>query len=269
MKGVKFFFASFCLLPFAFCLLLNGCSSLPSSVPVTQPESVSVTELFKQMVTKQSECHCCLDARAVVSFKSIWDSGTINGYLQAMSPSFLKFVGVNPFGMPLVILATNGDTFRYVAIPEKKGYEGDVSGVTFTKYAPEGFLPEYGFYWIIGRLYPGKMTITDVRRDEEGEGYWFELDYGRGATSLVLFDAAQGVLMRHIIVNEQQEKILDISYGAYQPGSCPTPGEITVRSLIHGSTLTIKMSDWLPEPVFTPQDFHYAIPAGFERMGVQ
>ena len=221
------------------------------------------------MVTKQSECHCCLDARAVVSFKSIWDSGTINGYLQAMSPSFLKFVGVNPFGMPLVILATNGDTFRYVAIPEKKGYEGDVSGVTFTKYAPEGFLPEHGFYWIIGRLYPGKMTITDVRRDEEGEGYWFELDYGRGATSLVLFDAAQGVLMRHIIVNEQQEKILDISYGAYQPGSCPTPGEITVRSLIHGSTLTIKMSDWLPEPVFTPQDFHYAIPAGFERMGVQ
>jgi hypothetical protein len=267
--GVKLCFVALYLLFFAFSLLINGCSSLPSTVPVTVPESLNVTDRFKEMVAEQSECHCCIDARAVVSFKSIWDSGTISGYLQAMAPSFMKFVGVNPFGMPLVILVTDGDTFRYVTIPEKKGYEGGVSGATFTKYAPEGFLPEHGFYWIIGRLYPGIITISDVSKDEEGKGYWFNLDYGHGAKSLVLFDENQGILLRHIVVNEQEEKILDISYGSYQPGPCPIPGEIIVSSLVHGSTLTMKMSDWLPEPAFSKQDFYYEIPAGFERVTVK
>jgi hypothetical protein len=268
-ERVKFHFVSFYLLPFTFCLLLNGCSSLPSTVPVTVPESLNITDRFKEMVARQSECHCCIDSRASVSFKSIWDSGTINGYLQSMAPSFLKFVGVNPFGMPLIILVTDGDTFRYVTIPEKKGYEGGASGATFTKYAPEGFLPEHGFYWLIGRLYPGTITISDVNRDEEGKGYWFTLDYGHGAKSLVLFDENQGVLLRHIVLNEQEEKILDISYGLYQPGSCPIPGEIVVSSLVHGSTLTMKLSDWLPEPAFSKQDFFYEIPVGFERVTVK
>jgi hypothetical protein len=250
-------------------LVLSGCSSLPSTVAVTEPESRDVTGLFKKMVAQQSECHCCIDANAVVTFKSIWDSGTISGYLQAMSPSYLKFVGVNPFGMPLAILVTDGERFHYVTIPESKGYEGDVSGATFTKYAPEGFLPEHGFYWIIGRLYPGKIQIVDVRKSEEGSGYWVEISYGPGAKSLVLFDDQEVVLKRHIVVNDEEEKILDVSYDSYQPGPCPLPGEITVRSLIHNSTLTVKLNDWLPDPKFSQQDFHYEIPVGFERVSVQ
>jgi hypothetical protein len=251
------------------CLALSSCTSLPPTVAVTESESEGVTGLFKQMVAKQSECHCCIDANAVVTFKSIWDSGTISGYLQAMSPSYLKFVGVNPFGMPLAILVTDGKRFHYVTIPEKKGYEGKVSGATFTKYAPEGFLPEHGFYWLIGRLYPGTIKIVDIRRSEDGKGYWFELSYGQGAKSLVLFDDQEVVLKRHIVINDQEEKILDISYGAYQPGACPLPGEITVRSLIHNSTLTLKLDDWLPDSMFSQQDFHYEIPVGFERVPVQ
>ena len=254
---------------FSFCAALSGCSSLPSTVAVTESESQGITDLFKKMVSQQSDCHCCIDANAVISFSSIWDSGTINGYLQAMTPSYLKFVGVNPFGMPLAILVTDGNRFDYVTITEKKGYEGMVSGATFTKYAPEGFLPEHGFYWLIGRLYPGKITITDVRKSEEGEGYWFELSYGPGARSLVLFDDQEVVLKRHIVINSQQEKILDVSYDAYLAGDCPLPGEITVRSLIHNSTLTIKLNDWLPDPMLSMKDFHYEIPDGFERVPVQ
>ena len=260
---------AFLLLVFLLLVIVNGCTSIPSSVSIPESESRPVIDLFKDMVTQQSSCQCCLDANAVVTFKSIWDSGTINGYLQAMSPSYLKFVGVNPFGMPLAILVTDGSEFRYLPIPEKKGYEGNVSGTTFTKYAPEGFLPEHGFYWLIGRLYPGTIKIVDVRKSEEGDGYWFELSYGQGARSLVLFDEQALVLKRHIVVNDQEEKILDVSYSSYQNGSCPLPGEITVRSLIHNSTLIIKLSDWLPDPVFSQDDFLYEIPFGFERVSVQ
>lgn len=256
---------------FALVLLITfgGCSPLPDRVAVDRDELSPLMDAFLDMVAEQKDCQCCIDARATVVFSSVWQKGTLSGYLQAMSPSFLKFVGINPLGQPLAVFVTDGESFRFAAVPQARGYEGEVEGETYAKYAPEGFLPEQGFYWLIGRLVPGPMRVVDLRRDRDGNGVWFELDYANHTRSLVLFEPERGVLGRHIVINDGGKKIFDVRYDDYTAGSCPLPGRITVSSLVHNSSMEILLDDWLPGVSFAEDDFTYEFPPSFERVVVK
>ncbi|MFZ5772322.1 MAG: hypothetical protein ACOY4W_12895 [Thermodesulfobacteriota bacterium] len=250
-----------------FCLA--GCAALPGMDEIPAKEQERLIQECREMLARQQSCHCCLDAQATVSFSSIWQKGTLNGYLQAMAPSYLKFLAVNPLGQTMAIFVTDGDFFRYVPVLEAKQYEGKVTGTTYAKYAPPGFLPEHGFYWLIGRLYPGRIRFLDVTRDRQGQGYWFAISYGNGTKSLVLYDEKQGVLRRHIVMNDQDEKIFNVLYDEYTAGDCPLPGKVTVTALVHNSTMEIRLADWLDAPTFTMDDFTYDAPPSFDRVVVQ
>jgi hypothetical protein len=255
---------------FCLCLLLlGGCAMLPRTVAVSAEEEERLTADFTAMVARQQECHCCIDAQAMVAFSSIWQKGKLSGYLQAMAPSYLKFLAVNPLGQTMAVFVTDGEFFRYVSVLDARQHEGNVAGTTYAKYAPAGFLPEHGFYWLIGRLYPGRIGILEVSRDRDGQGYWVEVSYGNGTRSLVLYNEKQGVLRRHIVVNDKGEKIFDVLYDDYTGGACPLPGRITVTSLAHNSTMEIRLTDWLDSPSFATEDFTYDAPPSFERVFVQ
>ncbi|MCB2184365.1 MAG: hypothetical protein KQH63_20240 [Desulfobulbaceae bacterium] len=248
---------------------LAGCATLPDTLEIAESDKERVSNKFKKMVADQTRCTCCIDAQATVSFSSIWKKGTLSGYLQAMSPSYLKFMGINPLGQPLAVFVTDGDAFRYVAVPEAADYAGDVHSAAYSKYAPEGFLPEKGFYWLIGRLYPGKIKILDVSRDGDAGGYWLEISYGNKTKSMVLFDEKQEVLLHHIVIDENNKKILNVLYDAYTNGPCPLPGKITVTSLVHNSTMEIRLTDWLSDASFSQKDFTYHSPPDFKRVIVK
>ncbi|MBU0909404.1 MAG: hypothetical protein KKA54_18355 [Proteobacteria bacterium] len=250
-----------------FCLA--GCATLPGREEISEREQERLIREFREVIARQQSCHCCIDAQATVSFSSIWQKGKLSGYLQAMAPSSLKFLAVNPLGQTMVIFVTDGDFFRYVPVFEAKQYEGKVTGTTYAKYAPAGFLPEHGFYWLIGRLYPGRITILDVTLDGQKQGYWFEISYGNGTRSLVLFDEQQRVLLRHIVMNDKGEKIFNVLYDEYTEAACPLPGKVTVTALVHNSTLEIRLADWLDVPSFSRDDFSYDAPPSFDRVMVQ
>lgn len=243
---------------------------LPGTEEISAREKERLILEFRETIAMQQLCNCCIDAQASVSFSSIWQKGTLSGYLQAMSPSSLKFLAVNPFGQTMVIFVTDGNTFRYVPVLQAKQYEGMVNGTTYAKYAPPGFLPEHGFYWLIGRLYPGRIEILDVTHDlRQRHGYWFEISYGNGTRSLVLFDEEKRELLRHIVISDKDEKIFDVLYDEYTEGSCPLPGKVTVTALIHNSTMEIRLTDWLNAPAFSREDFTYNAPPSFDRVPVQ
>lgn len=257
---------------FVFCLCLcylAGCAGLPGTEAISEREKERLIGELREMVARQQQCNCCIDAQATVSFSSIWQKGTLSGFVQAMSPSYLKFLAVNPLGQTMAIFVTDGDFFRYVPVLEAKQYEGKVTGTTYAKYAPAGFLPEHGFYWLIGRLYPGRIKILDVTHDRQDQGYWFEISYGNGTRSIVLFAEEQGVLLRHIVVNDKGEKIFNVLYDQYTTGSCPLPGKVTVTALIHNSTMEIRLADWLDSPTFVSDNFTYDAPPSFDRVAVQ
>ncbi len=250
-------------------ILSSGCARLPGTVDIGETDRERVTRQFKEMVAEQHQCRCCLDVQATVTVSSIWQKGAMSGYLQAMSPCYLKFTGLNPLGQPQAILVTDGKKFTYVSVAEATEYTGDVGGESFARYAPEGFSPEHGFYWLTGRLHPGKIKILQVSRDKEELGYWFEITYGENTKSLILFAEEKKVLLRHIVLNADNKKILNVFYDDFSDAPCALPGKITVTSLIHNSSMELRLADWLPDVSFAKKDFHYISPSEFKRVVVK
>ncbi len=248
--------------------LLAGCVTMPNLHDISRQENREVRQRFKEMIAIQAKCHCCLDGAAHVSLKNLLYTGAISGYLQAMSPSYLKFVGVNPLGQPLAIFTTNGRQFRYVSTEETTVYSGEVDSETFSKYTPEGFAPTLSYYWLIGRLQPGPVQLTRVSRDEK-KGYWVELLYETGRKALVLFDPEALQIRRHIVLDDEGERILNILYDQYGPGECDVPRQITVTSLTLDSTMEIRLDDLLDNVSLSRQDFDYSPPASFKEVLVE
>jgi len=265
-----------------FLLLSGGCATLPTTQPLAQLHQQQAETLFRETMARQQECPCCLDAQTRVSVKSLMQNGTISGFLQAKAPSFLKFTGLNPLGQPLLFLATDGTFFRYVAVPEAKGYEGLVTAAAFKKYAPQGFDPAHGFYWLAGRLAPEKLRIFSVAQDQDGPGVWLDLAYAadisEGKALLrrhVLFDPAQQVILRHLVADSDGRIMVDVRYDDYTQASeggsdnCRLPGLVRIHANNNGAVMELTLGDWLPDASFSASDFRVDLPPGFQLLPVQ
>jgi len=264
-----------------FLLLSGGCATLPSTRPLADLQQQRAVALFLEAMARQQDCACCLDAQVRVSLKSLMQNGTISGFVQAKAPSFLKFIGLNPLGQPMMFLAADGTFFRYVAVPEGKGYEGLVTAAAFKKYAPQGFDPAHVFYWLAGRLAPEKLRIFSVAQDSEGHGLWLEIAYateasgGKSLRRHVLFDSVQQVIRRHLVADPDGRIMVDVRYDDYAPvpeggsGSCRMPGLIRVHANHNGALMELTLGDWLPDASFSAGDFQVDLPSGFTLVPVQ
>jgi len=261
-----------------FLLFCGGCATLPATRPLAELEQQQAVAMFREAMARQQECSCCLDAQVRLSLKSVLQNGTISGFIQAKAPSFLKFTGLNPLGQPMMFLVADGTFFRYVAVPEGKGYEGLVTAAAFKKYAPQGFDPAHGFYWLAGRLAPEKLWIFSVAQDQEGHGLWLELAYAVEASTLrrhVLFDPARQVIRRHLVVDPDGRIMVEVHYDDYvqvtEGGSdnCRLPGVIRIHANHNGALMELTLGDWLPEASFSAEDFRVELPSGFTLVPVE
>ncbi len=249
---------------------ISGCASLPKSTPVAPAVQREVMGKFTEFAAAQSECRSSYDAEVSVSLDSLLLSGTMEGYLQLMPPGFFKFVGVNFLGQPTVILASNGRSFQYVPVSEWKYYEGPVRAAAFTDYAPEGFDPEFGFYWFIGRLKPGQVRILSVEQDREGSAYWIDTDSRPDENmSRILFDPQAGVLRRHIVHDGSGEMLMDVRYDEYQSGKCPLPMKITAESGRRNGRIIMKIIWPEKDFNFNEADFDVPLPRRFKRITIK
>jgi len=251
--------------------LLGGCVALPRTVDLDNDgERDRVAAAFAKLQSRQAECHCCIDVAVSVTLKGLLHSGTVSGYLQAMSPAFLRFVGLNPLGQPLMILVTDGERFQYLAVDRGKGYEGSVAAETFVKYAPAGFRPHESFYWLSGRLPVGTVVVEEIGRALDAEGYWLTVLVG-GERRRLLFDPAAGVILRHQVLGAEGEDVLEARYDDFRAAGgqgCLLPGRITVTTRQHRGTLEVSLSDWLVDAALSEKDFSFTLPPGFELVAV-
>ena len=275
-------------------LLFTGCAAkLIQTLPVSPQEESTVSAAFQDMLENQANCGCCLDAEAAATISvANWlgeRSGTMTGFLQAMQPSYIKFVGVNPLGQPLVVFITDGFTFQSLQVPNSKVYEGDVRSDAFNEYMPAWFEPENGFYWLAGRIKPGSFEIVDIRRDKGENGFWLQLQYeGSTYRNMVLFDPQEPVILRHVLMDSQEKPHIDVQYADYQPlidetgkdadkgmerkhdpGEsvfCRLPGSIRVVSHDKPGQINLELHSFLPDSLFSEENFTIGIPNGFKRV---
>lgn len=278
-----------------FCfLLITGCAGkFIRALPASPQEESIVSTAFLDMLENQANCGCCLDAEAEVTLAvANWlgkRSGTMTGFLQAMQPSYIKFVGVNPLGQPLFVFTTDGITFQNLQVPNSKVYEGVVRSDAFNDYVGAWFEPEYGFYWLAGRVKPGNFEIIDIQRDKETNGFWLQLQYaGSLYRNMILFDPRERVVLRHVLMDNKEKPHVDVQYADYLPlideakngGSkgleqnsnagesvfCRLPGTIMVVSPDNSGQIKLNLHSFLPDSVFSEEDFTINIPSGFKRV---
>ncbi len=259
---------------FAFILFFSlvvtgGCAYLPQTSFISEEENQAVRSRFKKMIAAQKDCHCCFDGVVKARFENFFYTGAISGYLQARSPSFLKFMALSPLGQPLIILTSDGKIFNYVDVAKQTEYFGTVSGVTFQKYAPLGFSPEFSYYWLTGKLHPGEVSLALTSREKNGKRYWLELYSDDGRKSLVLFDPTDMHIYHHIVYNKEGEVLLEMLYDHYGPEDCAMPQSVTVTTLSLNSTLHLEISDLVDNVTLSRRDFIYAVPASFHREVVE
>jgi len=281
-----------------FCtFLFTGCAAkFIQTVPVSPQEEMNVSAAFRNMLEKQRKCGCCLDAEADVTMTvQHWladRSGTISGFLQAMEPSHIKFVSVNPLGQPLFIFTTDGTAFQSVQVPKAKVYEGAVRSAVFDRYVPVGLEPDNSFYWFTGRLKPAGFTIDSIARDRDQQAYWLQLQFeGTRYHDMLLFDPRQLVILRHVLMGRRHRPNLDVQYIDYQPlitdqtdaaglgmkqagdnpadAACRMPGSIRIVSHDNNGQMNLQLHSFLPNALFTRENFMIDIPSGFVRVPVE
>lgn len=266
------------LLVGGFFIALSGCAARQLDLPVLAAEEErQVREAAAGLLVPADACGNCLDVEVRVVVQSLWQSGTVEGYLLARAPGAFKFVGLSPLGQPLLMLATNGTEFRFVSVAEATVYEGDTSAAAFRKHAPAGLDPRKTFFWLLGRL-PRDSRILNVTRAENGVGYWLTLSAAQdGMRHRVFFDPAQGVISRAVLLDPQGRPLLDVRYAAYQPvaalggrAGCRLPGLVTINSSQqNGAELTVHFSSWLLGTTCTDADFDVPVPPGFATERVE
>jgi hypothetical protein len=292
-------FPYFLVLLFAVLVFVQGCARpVLQTYPAGENEIEAVSKAFERyQETSRKVCGCCLDAEADAALSvSSWfrdHTGKLSGYLQAMEPGYIKFIAVNPLGQPLFILVTNGEMFQGLNVFEKKVYVGSVHSATYKKFAPPGLEPEFLFYWLTGRLQPGEMVIQAVMRDREQDAFWLQIKYAdSGTDSMVLFDLADQVILRHVLRDERGSHLVDILYADYQslPGKesqetgndpaevadtamekrlCRVPARIVLSSNMNAEKVEVKLHSFLDEADFTAADFYLKNPGSFEQLLVK
>ncbi|MEN8135243.1 MAG: hypothetical protein ABFS18_06865 [Thermodesulfobacteriota bacterium] len=257
------------LLCFWLVIFLSSCAGLPARLPHSGPESLLVRQSFKELVGRQRQCESSVDAEITITLDSRWYSGTMSGYLQAKAPAFLKLVGINPFGQPLVVLVSDGESFSYASLSESLSYDGRVDSDTFQRFVPTGFDPSTSFYPLTGKLAPGEMRILTTSSDQEGRGAWLELENIQdNIHSLVLFEPERQLIRQYLRLNEDGKVTLKIGYNDYYPGPCSLPGLVTISSSDHAGELSIRLHDWQTDTPFSAADFALELPPVFKRVKV-
>ena len=280
-------------------VFIQGCArSVLQTDPASQQEIELASKAFARFQKISEEvCGCCLDAEADAALSvSGWfgdQTGKFSGYLQAMETGYIRFVAVNPLGQPLFIFVTDGEMFTSLNIFEEKAYSGSVHSKPYKKFAPPGFESRFSYYWLTGRLQPGDLRIQAVMRDREQENFWLQIKYANSSTeSMVLFDPAELLVLRHILRDERGEHLVDILYADHQPqlmkeskyagsvpatipGSeagkelCRVPARITVSSNGDAEKIEARLYSFLNDVRFSPEDFNLEIPDNFEQLLVK
>jgi hypothetical protein len=152
---------------------LSGCAALPVGRLVPDHEAARVLNDFQRWRISQQQCPAGIDAEATVTFYGLLSSASINGYLFAFAPAYLRFEGVNPLGLTENIFTTNGHNYSYLLIRRQAAYTGLMNSDRVREYITPRQAASISS-WLLGRLPTDSHAAAAVRRNNDGD-YWLTL----------------------------------------------------------------------------------------------
>lgn len=225
------------------------------------------------MLQDQRKCPAAIDTDISVTVDNALWSGTVSGYLRAMSPGYLRFEGVNPLGLTEVLFAVDGKNFTYLSVRNQEVYLGPLKAEKIARVAPQGLAISMNYYWLLGRIPPGSLGITGVGLDANDEGNWLDVHYPTtDEYAMILFDPRRHLVKRHLMLNDSEAVAVDFSYeypaAVSLADPCQLPDTITIKKKGNG-LIKLDFTKRYPTPAQDSAPFSIIPPDEYKRIVVQ
>ena len=243
-------------------LLMSGCASkLPQTVAVSGSDLEVVQERLNHFLDQS--CVTAFDSDVRLGWQAYGQKETYSATLLATFPASLRFAVVDPLGRPMLLLVINGNTFTLADNIEGEGYTGRLDSDFIRRYLPEGISGDVLFFWISGRIRQQGLQVLSARRAEEGELFWYEIDYGDRLIHLLGLDRDH--LIRHLVLDEEDTVIFDVQYSGYSatPEECIWPGKIVVTGEALAADFTLDFTRIYSFSPLQEQLFQLQLPPHF------
>lgn len=250
--------------------ILTGCARQRWSEPLQEAESQEITEIVTTMQEANKSCPDSLDADARIFWESpLADSGIV-GFLQLLSPSFMKFIVTNPLGMPIYAFASNGKTFQTLNTTERQHIRGNVRTLAIRKELPLILAQGDWFAFLSGHLPSHSLKIEKITKDTIDQTVWLMLSQSDGNKTSdeqwVHLDTAKRKLLGYLFLDKNGNTIAEISYEEQKMGKdgCFSPEKkIQITDLPWGAEIRIELQDIRTDRQFNSSDFTLPQPAGY------
>ncbi len=252
---------TFFLVPF----FLAGCASKPWTEPLKETEADSAIQLVDALVARDAACGGTLEGDIVLFYQNPLEKKALSGFLQFSMPSSYKFVMTNPFDQPVLVIAGDQKSFQAIDTLSKNYLEGSIRSFGLRNDIPAYFLKSNWASLLTGRNQLSSQTITDIRNDRDSKGIWltFQSQEQTGVHHLLL-DREQEVVLVHILENEHGKTVAEVSYDEWTTqGTCRQPLEISIAGLDYGTTIHLKLSNFLISD--EKKTYRLQPPSGYKR----
>lgn len=258
-----------CLISVLLCFLLSGCAGQRWSGPLPEEEQGGIPQLIAAIQKVEKECPDSLDADALIFWKSPLDDWGVEGYMQLLSPSFIKFIVSNPLGQPVYAFASNGDGYQILLPRQYRHIRGNIRSLAIRKELPQILVLGDWFSYLTGKLPTASFEVVEINRDAKDTSIWLHIvsaGSGREPGSVwVHLDREQKTVLGYLFLDSNQETVAEIVYGNQQDrnDSCSSENEIKITELPWGAELTIQLKDISHSSQFSKKDFSLPVPPSY------
>lgn len=254
-------------------LSLGSCAGNRWSEALQKEQIGELSEIISDMQEADALCPDSFDSDATVFWKTPVDDTGVRGYLQFLSPSFIKFIVSNPLGQPLYAFASDGKMFQALNTMHHQHTRGSIRALAIRKRLPQILAQGNWFAYLSGHLPSQHITIVEAHRDTSDESsIWLLPEHPKTSRTLdttwIHLDTKRNMVLGYLFLDTNGKTLAEITYNDQLIGSdpCGPQHDITVTNLPWGSTIHIGLRDIKTDREYHETDFTLPVPAGYAKM---
>ena len=254
-----------------FCLFLSGCASHRWAAPLTEDEYSEIADIIAVMQVADKTCPDSFDSEALVFWKSPLEDAAVTGYLQLLSPSYIKFIVSNPLGQPIYAFASNGDTFQSLYTRQHLHIRGGVRSLAIRKKIPQVLVQSEWYALLTGHLTSQPLTILKIQHDVSDKTVWLLLGHRKTNRTLeetwLHLDPDKRKILGYLFLDREGKTVAEIVYenSTDRVDYCTPNEKTTITNLPWGVEIVVKLKDIQTDAKFSKTDFTLPVPRGYQK----
>ena len=250
--------------------LFSGCAGQRWGKALAEEERDPIIHTLITMWEEEQLCPDHLDGDAQIFWESPMDSSAVEGYLQLLSPSFIKFIISNPLGQPVFAFSSNGEEFQILKPNQYQHTRGTVRSLAIRQEIPQILAQGDWFAYLTGRLPATPLQIEQIHQGAADDTFWLRLSSAvsdqTGETVWVHVHSRLRTVLGYLFLDNKGSTVAEIIYAQEEgstSGRCEPVKEMTITGLPWGSEMRLKLRAIEMNSQGDEKSFSLPVPPGY------